>query len=94
VTDKIDASELANSFTGFDEIAIRQRFGASAEDLSSTMLTRAVMFIIHRRDGAKDSDAYRSAMNLTLGELGDLFVSDDVPAASDEDPTRPGSQTS
>jgi hypothetical protein len=91
MTGKIHATSMSKSFTGFDEIAIRQRFGTDLEELSSTMLTRAILFVVHRRDGVKDAEAYSRSMLVPIGELADLFA--DEPSEP-EDPMTPGSQTS
>lgn len=77
-----EAVETAmRSITGFDEIAIEQAFGSSFSDLSPTMTTRSVIFVLERRRGSTDAQAYQTAMRLGLGQV------DDYPfAASGDDP--------
>jgi len=67
---RLDPEQVAGSCTGFDEIAIERAFGRELTDLGeSTRALRALLFVVHRRDGMSDPDAYRSAMSLTLDEL-------------------------
>ena len=78
----LDAEAIAQSFTGFDEIAIRQAFTVKdLSDLGETTQMRACWFIHRRRQGLLDVDAYREAMTSTLGELVAKFRK-----AGDDDP--------
>lgn len=66
----LDAEAIAQSFTGFDEIAIQQAFRVrDLGELGETLQMRACWFIHRRRQGATDVEAYREAMTTTLGEL-------------------------
>lgn len=76
------AVEAVKSLTGFDEIAISQVFGKEFSELGQTMTVRALLFVTLRRNGASDSQAYRSAMTVSLGRLDGLFVKDEDAAAS------------
>ena len=68
--ERLDPEQVAGSCTGFDELAIERAFGRELTDLGeSTRALRALLFVVHRRDGMSDPDAYRSAMSLTLDEL-------------------------
>lgn len=65
----LDAEAIAQSFTGFDEIAIRQAFKMDLSDMGETTQMRACWFVHRRRQGALDVEAFREAMTSTLGEL-------------------------
>lgn len=72
----IDLTELSQSLTGFDQIAIRQFFHERFDTLmEDPILFMRAMYFVHltREAGAKASDAYRAAMNLPLGEVSKLF---------------------
>jgi hypothetical protein len=71
--DKIVAEALANSLTGFDQLAIQKYFGLRFDQIGEdpTMFLRALWFITLRRAPAKpkDADAYREAMNIAISDL-------------------------
>ncbi len=69
--------EVVKSLTGFDEIAIEQKFREDFTSLSPTMTTRALVFILEKRAGAEDKDAYRTSMNMPLGDIQGRFSEDD-----------------
>lgn len=73
----VDAEEVAKSLTGFDEIAIRQAFKADLSDMGETTMMRATWFIVRRREGALDVEAFREAMTMTLGDLMPRFYRPD-----------------
>jgi hypothetical protein len=70
---KQSVDEIAGSLTGFDEIAIQQMFRGDMSDLSPTMTARALVFVLKRREGLSDKDAYSAVMHLPLGEVNDSF---------------------
>ena len=72
MSDQLTANAVFESLTGFDEIAIAQRFGRTVTDLASndsSMFTRALLFVLKRRDGANDDDAWNHALNLPMKEV-------------------------
>lgn len=88
-------NEVMESMTGFDEIAVAQKFGGEILSLAESRQTafmRALVFVIKRREGLKDADAYRAAQELTLKETQEFFALDDevmpdepvTPAGKDE----------
>lgn len=81
--ERIDLGELSQSLTGFDQVAIRLRFGTRLEDLmEDTMTFMYALYFVHlRRQGAKDADAYSEAMSLPLSAISEVFKG----AESDED---------
>jgi hypothetical protein len=85
--EKVDGQEYAKTLTGFDELAIERVFKRPLEKLPSVVGVRALLFVRLRREGAKDTDAYKTAMNLTLGRLEDLF---ERPTEDDEEEDAPG----
>lgn len=72
-------SEAAKSINGFDEIAIAAHFGARLTTLQEDAYSflRALVFVDKRRDGLKDNEAYKAAMEVTIGELGEYFAAED-----------------
>lgn len=74
----LSPSAFLDTLTGFDELAIKRAFSAPIGDLDKVALLRGLAFVhIRRETGAKDSDAYRQAMELPQGVLGDLFADED-----------------
>jgi hypothetical protein len=79
-TELLDADALSKSINGFDQIAIRQMFRERLDQVAadSTMFMRALLFVLAKRDGANDGDAYRSVMLLPLDEVIGRFKEADV----------------
>lgn len=90
---KIDQTgdEVMLSLTGFDEIAITQRFGRTIEVLSDdrSMMGRALVFITERRDGKTDDAAYTAALEMTLGDVLAYFAEETEESGKDEAPPEP-----
>jgi hypothetical protein len=84
MTGKIESETFTRTLTGFDEVAIRKMFGASFDVLEGTLNPRALLFVQLRRDGAKDPDAFRSAMEIMLGDLEQLFQNPNEAGEVDE----------
>jgi hypothetical protein len=61
--------DYAETLNGWDEQAISARFRAPIDELNPTTAVRALEFVLRRRDGAKDADAYAAAMGATQAEL-------------------------
>lgn len=86
-TEKVNLEAVFKSLTGFDEIAIAQRFQMEIQSLRErpSMACRAVLFIDARRKGATDNEAYKRVMEMPLSEVMDIVeVPDD-----DEDDSDP-----
>lgn len=85
-TPRLTAEEAFDSLTGFDEIAIEKAFGQDvmvlAEDKQLTF-TRALLFILRRRDGMSDAEAKTAVMNMPVGDVLDAFDEDDEVDPSD-----------
>lgn len=79
----LNADEVSKSLNGFDQIAIRQMFRERVDQVAAdtAMFLRALLFVLERRSGANDSDAFRIAMNLPLNEVYDKFA--DVTSTSE-----------
>lgn len=74
------AEEVFDSLTGFDEIAIAQKFGREVTELaekSPTTWIRAMVFTVMRREGLSDVDAKQAALELTLAQTQEFFADDD-----------------
>jgi hypothetical protein len=71
--DKIVTEQLVNSLTGFEEVAITRAFGAPLDALTGSLTMRALVFVTDKRTGAKDADAYRTAMGCPVADITDRF---------------------
>jgi hypothetical protein len=81
--EKPEIEDLIKGLTGFDEIAIEQKFKDSILNLGPSMTMRAIKFVLLRREGLDDKTAYGEAMRLTLQAVKDVFRWDDE-AGDDE----------
>ncbi len=70
----VPAEDLVRSLTGWDEIAISERFRKEFSDLGQTITMRSLVFVQLRRAKVPDGDAFRACMNLPLGDLERYFV--------------------
>ncbi|WP_235739035.1 hypothetical protein [Nocardioides alcanivorans] len=96
-TSDLDLGDLLNSANGYEEIAVEQRFGADPYALLGTNVIkcmRAGVFIVHRRRGAKDADAYKAAMELTSEALNAFFPDDEDEPMPEEPVTEAGKDDS
>lgn len=85
MSSKPTPQEVAESLTGFDEIAIKQKFGMALKPLGDedqTQFLRALVFVLRRRDGKQDAEAFHLAQSATLAEVSEEFQQ---PGAADED---------
>ena len=94
---KISASEMLQSLTGFEEIAIEKHMGvdpyADGERKPMSVM-RALVFIARKREGLKDHEAREAAMGMPMGQLSDLFA-EEAPAELDpENPETPAGEGS
>lgn len=77
-----DPEELGRSLTGFEELAIHKAFGRVVDELTGTMTLRAMLFILRKREGTADKDAYQQVMSMPLGEVSEQFT---IPGTADDD---------
>lgn len=79
----LHADVLADSMTGFDQIAIGRFFGTTFAELAKDelMLLRALYFVDrkHAGDGtpAADKVAFQAVMTMPIGEVRDAFANED-----------------
>jgi hypothetical protein len=73
-TPKIDPQEIVDSVNGFDEVAIIRAFGQPLDTLTGTLTLRALVFLVERRGGMKDIDAYQSVMAPRSDVIADRFA--------------------
>ena len=88
MTHDLNASDFGDTLTGYDEIAIAQRFGRTITEMTLgsdfMMSTRALIFVAKRReDGATDDDAWTASMELPMKGVREFFA--DVPVDAEED---------
>jgi len=89
-TKKPTLKEVSQSLTGFDEIAIKQKFSTSLAQLSqddATQFARALAFVLERRDGKNDAEAYHIVQTDTLAKINARFREEDAEADFSEPPT-------
>lgn len=79
------------SMTGFDEIAVKQKFGAPLDSLlqqDRLQGLRAIVFVEIRREGKKDDEAFHRTQELSIKEVNARFIKpDDGLADFDEKPS-------
>lgn len=81
---KYDMKELAETITGFEEVAIERFFGSDFSTFAQrggTMLARVLLSIALTRDGMKAVDAHQTAMAMPLRDVEGRFLTEDAPAA-------------
>lgn len=64
--------EAIKSMTGFDEIAVKQKFGTPIVELlqgDQLQGLRAILFVEFRRDGKKDDEAFHRAQEISISEV-------------------------
>lgn len=79
--------EVMSSFTGFDQIAIRQAFKESMAQLQQSdplQLLYACAFVLKKREGMQDGQAYQTVQAMTLAEVQELFSDDSDPEGKGE----------
>jgi hypothetical protein len=92
--EKLSFSDMVGSLTGYEEVAIEERFGQPVGHLMRAALTkagRALIFIDEQRKGAKAPAAYKAAMELRLEQVNERFFDDDEDA-DDFDPDNPDTE--
>ncbi len=65
--------DVVGSLSGFDEVAIEQKFKGDLGSLNNTMTARALVFVLERRAGKDDKAAYGESMRLTLKDVNARF---------------------
>lgn len=73
MSDKINADEVVRSLNGFEDIAIEKAFGAPLLKMDEMRAPRALVFVLRKREGLNDFDAYNASMEMTFGELTEIF---------------------
>lgn len=67
--------EFSETLSGFDEIAIEKAFKTDDwTKLPPMKLLRALKFVMIRREGVPDADAYDQVQGLALGEVNGSFA--------------------
>lgn len=93
---QISASEMIQSLTGFEELAIEKNMGVDpyADGERKPMaVMRALVFVVRKREGLGDRDARQAAMGMPMGELQGLFA-DEVQELDPESPVTPAGEGS
>lgn len=95
-SEKISASEMVQTLTGFEELAIEQhmKVDAYADGARKPMsVMRALVFVQHKRAGAKDAEARQSAMEMPMREVQAMFAEEN-PELDPEQPETPAGEGS
>ncbi len=77
MSDKINADDVVRSLNGFEDIAIEKMFGLPLMKMDEMRAPRALVFVLKKREGLNDVQAHTAAMEMTFGELTDLFETED-----------------
>ncbi|WP_323792423.1 hypothetical protein [Nocardioides sp.] len=96
IVQKITATEMVQSLTGFEEIAIDQtmRVDPYTDGERKPMLVlRALVFVMHKREGHKDHEAREYALSMPMSELSEVFA-DETPDLDPEEPETPSGEDS
>lgn len=97
MSEQITVNEMAESLTGYDEIAIEKHMGidvyADAEQKGVKAL-RALVFVSQRRQGKTDAEAVKAAMNMSLKEANSYFSEDADELIPEEPETASGKEGS
>lgn len=79
--------EMAESLTGYEEIAIEKATGDSLMALQESHPTRMIRALValdmSRRDSCRFPDAYKQAMEMPFGEVMGWFQTDSEPMPDD-----------
>lgn len=72
---RMGLEDLAESLNGWEEIAVQKMFGFSIDSFEDqgTLGIRALVFVEFKREGMKDPQAHKAALDLTMRELIDRY---------------------
>lgn len=90
-------NEMLESLTGYEEIAIREAFGASISDLLEAAYTtagRAMVLVDAQRKGQSAKDAKKTALSMTIKQVNDFFAADEEEVFEHEPVTEQGKDDS
>ena len=79
----LTVSDVVDSLTGFDEVAIKIAYKGDLSSLDPTTLTRALKFVLLRRAGVDDRSAFGQVMAMTLAQVKASFL--DEPDEDDDE---------
>jgi len=88
VGELLDSEALFRSINGFEQIAVEQHFRTKIEVIANDAFTlmRALLFVVEKRDGMADGDAFRNVMLLRLDDVTSRFEQPGD-AAGEDDPS-------
>lgn len=71
---QLGSNEVGDSLNGFDQIAIHQQFKHELEDLGALMQQRGLVYVLLRRDGLADGEAFQTVMKMPASAVADRLV--------------------
>lgn len=89
-TEQVSAEEMAESLTGFEEIAIERAFGAEVYDLPPVKTLRALVFVLLKRQGLRDPEAKEQVLAMPLKEVNGHFCEPEEETVPDQPETEAG----
>lgn len=95
-TSKPSVEETFQSLTGFDELAIKDKFGIENPADAETrpiIWTRALVFVLFKRAGQTTQAAYQTAMEVPVGELDSHFADEPEDVFADEPDSEAGKES-
>lgn len=94
---KVSVSEMSESITGFDEIAIERVMGVdlyAQDNQKPMMLMRSLVFVAFKREGLADHEAREKALSLSVKDINNFFeeeADDAIPSEPDSEQGKDGS---
>ena len=94
MTEQITATEMVQSLTGFEELAIERYMAVDPygdAERKPMAVMRALVFVLRKREGLKDAEAREAAMSMPMGELQTVFAEEE-PELDPENPETPAGE--
>lgn len=88
--EQLTAEELAESLTGYDEIAIAKAFGEDIYEMAPAKSMRALAFVAVRRTGGTDAEAKDAVMGMSIKDVKESFADAEDEVMPDEPSSESG----
>jgi hypothetical protein len=83
--------EVVDSMTGHEEWAVSRQFGVIISELTldPSMVRRAAIFVVKKREGMNEDEARNYALDLTILKTMTFFAEESEEAGKDESESEP-----
>jgi len=87
--EKYDGEQLLRSLNGFEQIAVEQHFRTKLKVIADDgiALMRPLLFVVEKRGGMPDADAFRKVMMMPLEDVNDRFRGPEPVEDLEQDPS-------